>query len=142
MKKLLIAVDGSEHALRAVRRAIELASEWRDKPELALISVHDDTALHHASHFVGQRAVLEHLNAQSESDLTAALALCREAGWEPERIIRVGHVAHEIAQTAQSRAFDLLVLGIKGRTALADLLMGSVAQRVCAVTTIPILLVP
>jgi len=140
--KLLIAIDGSEQALRATRRAMALTQECRTPPALTLISVHDDSALHHASHFVGQKVVIEHLHAQSEIDLAPALALCREAGIEPEQIVRIGHVAQEIATTAASGAFDMIVLGTKGRSRMADLLIGSVAQRVCAISSIPVLLVP
>lgn len=140
--KLLIAIDGSEPALRATRRAITLTQECRTPPALTLISVHDDSALHHVSHFVGQKVVIEHLHTQSEIDLAPALALCREAGIEPEQIVRIGHVAQEIATTAASGTFDLIVLGTKGRSRMADLLIGSVAQRVCAISSIPVLLVP
>lgn len=140
--KFLIAIDGSEHSLRATRRAITLAQACGTPPEMTLISVHDDSALHHASHFVGQKVVVEHLHAQSDLDLAPAVALCREAGIEPARIVRIGHIAQELATTAAAGSFDLLVLGTKGRSRIADLLIGSVAQRVCAISAIPVLLVP
>ena len=52
-----------------------------------------------------------------------------------------GHVGKEIVNCAKTGKFDLLVLGAKGRSAVADLLPGSVAQRVVATAQTPVLLV-
>ena len=140
--KLLIAIDGSESALKATRHAMALALSCRTPPTITLISVHDDSALHQASHFVGQKVVVEHLHEQSELDLAPAIALCKQGGIEPEKMIRIGHVSQELAVAADSGGFDLMVLGTKGRSRIADLLLGSVAQRVCAISSTPVLLVP
>jgi len=86
--------------------------------------------------------VVEHLHAQSELDLAPAITLCKEGGIVPEKLIRIGHVAQELAVAADSGGFDLMVLGTKGRSRIADLLLGSVAQRVCAISSTPVLLVP
>jgi len=56
-------------------------------------------------------------------------------------IIRTGHVATEIVDAAERGKFDLLLLGSKGRSALKDLLMGSVAKRVAELSKVPVLLV-
>ena len=58
-----------------------------------------------------------------------------------DMVVRTGHVATEIVALAKSGKYDLLVLGAKGRNAVADLLLGSVAQRVLATAPIPLLLV-
>ena len=56
--------------------------------------------------------------------------------------VRTGHVAQEIVQCAKAGKFDLIVLGSKGRSAIADLVLGSVAQRVLATSDTPVLLTP
>ena len=55
--------------------------------------------------------------------------------------MKIGSVAELITETAANGKFDLIVMGSKGRTALKDLLMGSVAQRVSALSSVPVLLV-
>jgi nucleotide-binding universal stress UspA family protein len=50
-------------------------------------------------------------------------------------------VAQEIVDQADQGKFDLIVMGHKGRSALRDLLIGSVAQRVLAMAKTPVLLV-
>ena len=56
-------------------------------------------------------------------------------------VVRTGHVAGRIVALAKSGKYALLILGAKGRSAVADLLLGSVAQRVLATVPIPVLLV-
>ena len=56
-------------------------------------------------------------------------------------VVRTGHIATEIVALAKSGKYELLVLGAKGRSAVADLLLGSVAQRVLATAPTPVPLV-
>ena len=139
--KLLVATDGSKNALRAVKYAAQLLGKLGGAGSITLISVHDDVALRHARRFVGKQAVEDYLRELSEQDLVEARKALDEAGIVHDMIIRTGHVATEIAEAAARGKFDLLVLGSKGRTALKDLLIGSVAKRVAELSTIPVLLV-
>ncbi len=139
--KLLVATDGSDNALRAVDYAIGLIGRLSEGGTVTLISVHDDTALRHAQRFVGKQAVDDYLRELSEQDLAAARKRLDEAGVAHDMVIRTGHVASEIAAAAEQGGFDLLVLGSKGRSALKDLLIGSVAKRVSEISKVPVLLV-
>jgi nucleotide-binding universal stress UspA family protein len=73
--------------------------------------------------------------------LQPARKLLDAAGIKHDMEVRTGHVAKEIVDCARSGKFDLIVLGAKGRGAIADLLLGSVAQRVLATAQVPVLLV-
>jgi nucleotide-binding universal stress UspA family protein len=63
-----------------------------------------------------------------------------KAGIQHNAIIQTGHVADTIAALA-NKGFDMVVMGSKGSSGLADLLLGSVAQRVMATCDKPVLLV-
>lgn len=139
--KMLVACDGSKTSLRAVRHAVKLAGALSDAARISLISVHDDIALRHASRFVGKDAIDNYLREESETDLAAARKALDKAGIAHDMIIRRGHVAAEIADAAARGRFDLIVMGSKGRSSLADLLVGSVATRVIELSAVPILLV-
>jgi len=139
--KILVATDGSKNALRAVRYAARLDQALKERGSVTLISVHDDTALRYAERFVGKKAVGDYLRELSDKDLAAARAILDKAGTRHDMIIRTGHVAQEIASAAKEGRFDLIVLGSKGRSALKDLVIGSVAMRVTSVATVPVLLV-
>ena len=139
--KFLVACDGSKNSLRAVRYAIRLIGALVGGGRVSLISVHDDVALRHASRFVGQGTIDDYLREQSDNDLAAARRALDKAGIAHDMIIRRGHVAAEIADAAARGRFDMIVLGSKGRSSLADLLIGSVASRVPELSSVPTLLV-
>ena len=138
--KILVAVDGSKASLHAVKYAAKLSANLRSDDVVTLVTVHDDQGLRHAQQFVGADAVQDYLRELSDRDLKAALAVLVKAGIQHNAIIQTGHVADTIAALA-NKGFDLVVMGSKGRSGLADLLLGSVAQRVMAPCTKPVLLV-
>jgi nucleotide-binding universal stress UspA family protein len=139
--KILVPVDGSKSAANAAKYAAKLASALRTKDRVTLVSVHDDHALRHARKFVGKQQVEDYLREVSDADLKAAHAHLNKAGVTHDAIIRQGHVAEEIVRLANSGKFDLVIMGSKGRSQLADLLLGSVVQRVMATAKIPVLVV-
>lgn len=141
--KILVAIDGSKSALHAVKYATELVGQFgpESKNSITLISVHDDTGLRHAKAFVGKEQVADYLRELSEKEIKPARNLLDAAGVKHDMVIRTGHVAPEIVDFAKAGKFDLIVLGSKGRSAVADLLLGSVAQRVLATAKQPVVLV-
>ncbi|MBC7683252.1 MAG: universal stress protein [Ferruginibacter sp.] len=140
--KILVAVDGSKFALHAVKYAAKLVAQLLPgSHSITLLSVHDDTGLGHAKAFVGSETVADYLREISEKELKPARKVLNAAGIQHDMVERTGHVAKEILDCAQKGKFDLVVLGSKGRGAIADLLIGSVAQRVLAAAQQPVLLV-
>ena len=76
----------------------------------------------------------------SDQQLKSSLAVLVKAGIKHNTIIQIGHVAETISKAAD-KGFDLVVLGAKGRSGVADLLIGSVAQRVLATCKKPVVLI-
>ena len=132
--KILVPTDGSASALRAAKYAASL----RPKISVTLMSVHDDTGLKHLKKFIPKDTVSEYLREQSEKDLKAARLALDKTGVPHDMIIKTGHVAEEIAKLAKSGKYDLIVMGAKGRSIFTDMLWGSVAQRVLAMTKVPV----
>ena len=139
--KILVATDGSKNALRAVKFAVKLDQLLKERGTITLISVHEDAALRHAQRFVGRKAVEDYLRDLSEADLAPARRVLDKAKVRHDMVIRTGHVAGEIAATADAGKFDMIVLGCKGRSALKDLLIGSVAHRVSELAKTPVTLI-
>jgi len=140
--KILVATDGSKPALHAVKYAATLVGQLSSASHsITLISVHDDVALRLAKTFVGSDVVADYLRELSEKDLKPARKLLDSAGVKHDMEVRTGHISQEIVDCANSGRFDLIVLGAKGRGAIGDILLGSVAQRVLATAKGPVLLV-
>lgn len=139
--KILVAVDGSKPAMNAVKYAIRLATSLRSKTRITLINVHDDTALRHAKQLVGKEQVEDYLRERSEKEMKSAIKALKNSHLPYDMVIRIGHIAEQINKIATADKYDLIVLGAKGRSAFADILMGSVAQRVLATAKQVVMLV-
>jgi nucleotide-binding universal stress UspA family protein len=139
--KILVAIDGSKNSLRALKYATRLAGRLSEPTDLLLVNAHDDIALRGASQFAGKDAVSGYLKDLGEAELKDAVEFARKSGVSFGTKMVRGQVAQAIARTAADNGCDLIVLGSKGRTALKDLLIGSVAQRVAALADVPVTLV-
>jgi nucleotide-binding universal stress UspA family protein len=141
MLKILIAVDGSAHAQRAIEAAVRLQAQTRGL-EAILLNVREWPL------FYGDLPPARY--AEIESDqighqkevLEAALAAARQSGLERVSILaESGEPAAGIARVAQEQGVDQIVIGTHGRGAVGSLLIGSVAQRVVHLAKVPVMLV-
>jgi nucleotide-binding universal stress UspA family protein len=140
--KILVASDGSKNALRAVKYGADLLKNTVDKTKsITLISVHDDAGLRHAKAFVGHEAVADYLRELSEKELKSAMKVLDDQGIKHDMVMLVGNASQEIVAQGQKGKYDMIVLGSKGRSAIADMLLGSVAQRVLTQAKQPVVLV-
>ena len=139
--KILIAIDGSKSALRAVKYATTLSAALAQSPHITLVTVHDDTGLRHLATHLPKDGLEDYFRELSERDLKPARKLLDQANLPHDMVIKVGHVVDQILATATAGKFDMVVLGSKGRSGLSDLVLGSVAQRVCALAKQPVALV-
>ncbi|MFM1989514.1 MAG: hypothetical protein RJA99_2471 [Pseudomonadota bacterium] len=139
--KILVAIDGSKNSLRALKYAVKLAGRLSEPGELLLVNAHDDIALRGASQFVGKDAVRSYLDDLSASEMKGAIEAATKAKVSFSAKTLRGQVAQTIVKAADEEGCDLIVLGSKGRTALKDLLIGSVAQRVASLSDVPVTLV-
>ena len=139
--KFLVAVDGSKSALSAARYAAKLASAVRGKNHVTLLSVHDDSALKLFKSYVPKGAIGDYLRELSEKDLAPSRKALDKAEIAHDMVIRYGDIAEQILEEIKSSGCDMVILGSKGRGVLKNLMVGSVAQKVLASTSVPTLLV-
>lgn len=139
--KILVAIDGSAPSLAALKFAIDMLGRQSEAGEIGLVAVRDDTGLRNASRVVGRKAIEEYLKEQSETDLAEARKLLAATDIAHETIHRTGRPEVEICAVARESGFDMIAMGSKGRAGISDLLIGSVAQRVAAMATQPVVLV-
>lgn len=76
---------------------------------------------------------------QSEAHLAELTAGLAEEGAQATGFIRVGNPVDEIARFVDENGVDLIVMGTHGRSGLAHLLVGSVAERVVRTSKVPVL---
>ena len=139
MKSILVAVDGSETSDRAVQHAIDLIASG-SAAELHLINV--QPALSGAvAAFVSRDQIDQHHREEGEKALASEVALAKKANVPAKVHIGVGRQGEVVADFARKLDAGLVVLGTRGHTGLAGVLLGSVAQDVIAHSKVPVTLV-
>lgn len=139
MKSILVAVDGSETSDRAAQHAIDLIASG-SAAELHLINV--QPALSGAvAAFVSRDQIDQHHREEGEKALASAVALAKKANVPAKVHIGVGRQGEVVADFARKLDAGLVVLGTRGHTGLAGVLLGSVAQDVIAHSKVPVTLV-
>ncbi|HLJ62081.1 MAG TPA: universal stress protein [bacterium] len=142
--KLVVATDGSPHAILAAAYAVRLAREIR-KAEITIVNVgHIPTValggpgtgamvnfgeLEQALEQAGQ-AILEQTKRQFESGNAPVAA-----------VYRTGDPAAEIIKVAQETKADLIIIGSRGLGQIGGLILGSVSERVLHAAPVPVLVV-
>lgn len=139
--KLLVPVDGSENAMRALRHAVALAKAIPSS-SIHVVTAHEEPIVFgEVAVYVSREKVAELQRKQSEGPLSMAVQVLEAAGVAHSREILEGSIAHAIARRADELGCDGIVMGTRGMTALGGLLMGSVATRVIHLANVPVTLV-
>ena len=140
MSKLLVAVDGSPNATRAVEYAIRLAKKTGDA--LHLVTVHPEPVIYGEIQVYVPKEKMEELQKKhSEDFLRPAVELARAAGIAHTSEVLVGDTAVVIARRAKALACDSIVMGTRGMGAIGNLMLGSVATKVVHLSELPVTLV-
>ncbi|RDD61805.1 universal stress protein [Ferruginivarius sediminum] len=146
-KKILVAVDGSQHALRAVEIASDLAEKYG--AELTLLAVYKSIRMQESTHsLVRTRKSVEpqitdgelKQAAQEVADEAAAIARDHDIP-KVDVVVKHGQPARTIAKVAEDQGADAIVLGSRGLGDVSGLLLGSVSHKVaslakCSVITV------
>ncbi len=136
-RNILLAVDGSEHALRAARVAGELARTLQ--ANLRVVTVFDPVPAYLGEPMF-QQATAERIS-RAEEVLEAALEVIGDIPGELKTEVLEGPPAEAILEVERTRHNDLIVMGTRGRGRLTGLLLGSQSQKVVAHAGCPVLLV-
>jgi nucleotide-binding universal stress UspA family protein len=137
--KILVPLDGSEFAERALAAAIDLARPADAKIHLFTVL---DGHLEAAFRDIG---VVEHLPPEgaARAHLSGQAAEVAEHGISTTTAILTSkHAAEEIVREAETVGADLIVMTTHGRSGLRRWLLGSVAEKILRVSPIPVLLCP
>ena len=144
--KILVAVDGSDTSLHALKHAIELARKL--SASLRMIHVLDmswlpigpEVAIDTGALSAARRGV-------GEKIIAAARDTAQQVGFEAEAGLietetPIQQVAEVIAREASRWDADLVVMGTHGRRGFQHLMLGSVAERMARLSSVPVLLIP
>lgn len=132
IKRILVPVDFSRDSLDALSAARDLAKQFG--AELLILYVIEPI------HFITVSEVYEEQRRLSDVELTHIGDELRAAGQRFRILIKAGVPAHVIVDTARRSGTGMIVMGTHGRTGLAHMLIGSVAEKVVRTAGCPVLI--
>ena len=141
MTTLLIPVDGSDYSLKAVDYAAYRARESKTPIEVHLLNVQMALASVNVKLFVSTESLESYYRDEGHRSLEAPLARAKSAGLNVTSHIGVGDPAKIIIDYVADKKADEIVMGSHGRGALAGAFVGSVAQKVVHLSSVPVVLV-
>lgn len=140
MLKILVAVDGSELSLDALRHALHLRGEGL-AAGLVLANVQEPASLYEML-TVRDPQRLQGLTASAgEHLLQAARQLCDAAGVDYELEVASGDPAHTLVDIAERYGCSAILAGARGKGGLGGGDLGSVAQELMHVSPLPVTIV-
>ncbi len=136
---ILIATDGSDLAMSAVRSGVALAKRIGAKVTAVTVS--------EPFHWFGpavtadaQAIVRDGTKRAAESALDAVFDAAKSDGIDCEKVFVEDDVAYRgIVEAAKSKGCDLIVMASHGRTGISAVILGSVTVKVLTHAKIPVL---
>lgn len=141
-RSIVCGVDGSEHALAAVRVAGQLAQAL----ECRLIVVHALQGLRATASYLGARDSSPPLSGQPDARAKQAAGIVRDAidslGADATGAVETGSPWDVLEAVADRESSPLIVVAARGRGAVRAALFGSVAGRLATTARRPVVMVP
>lgn len=144
-KHILLAIDGSDASQPALQEAIRLTDD--QKAKLKVIFVVDESFVYHGGPGYDYLSYLAACREEGLSILNrAAEYITQQSSIQFETgLVELepfqGRIADAILEEASDWQADMLILGTHGRRGFSHILMGSVAESIIRIATIPVLLV-
>ncbi len=138
-EKILLATDGSEHADRAAKAALELAKKL---PDAHVTIVHISPSAPTRDRLL--EAKFDVLSVLVEKAHHAVIQT--ELKFRREKLayrleVAIGDPADEIVALSEKGNYDLIILGSRGLSSFQELVLGSVSHKVAHHAKCPVMIV-
>jgi nucleotide-binding universal stress UspA family protein len=138
MKKILVGVDGSLESIAALAIATDIAQAHGGTITVAT-AVEPAEASWTARGLAADTLETDTVRRKAALAVLSAAAAGIPSSLHPEQTVLRGRAASALAEQAEAGQFDLVVVGHRGRNGVARALLGSVADRLVQISTVPVL---
>lgn len=139
-RNILVSVDGSDHSDRALDEAIDIARA--DNGRITLLTAVNQPPAWAASSIAANAAAVSALDLEREAVQVMKQAVARVPADVPvTTVVSRRPIRAALMSAVKSGDHDLLVMGSRGRRALAASLLGSVSHYALNHSPIPVLVV-
>ena len=138
--KILLAADGSAYT-KHMLTYMAAHDQWFD-PSHQYTVFHGIAALPYRAATLAEPSVVRNYYLdEAELVFRPIRRFMKRQGIEATFVHKIGNPAEKIAKLAEKGKYDLLVMGSHGHGALRNLVLGSVATKVLALCSTPVLLI-
>jgi len=151
--KILVPLDGSEHSMKALDYAVQIAKKFSGK--VTLLNVYSTSV---QPIFLPEPTTLGSPGVPllTAADVSMVVEAAKRAGKRIlddgeekvkagkvpfEKILVEGHPVEEIVREVREHGFDLIVIGARGLSHIREILLGSVTDGVIHHVGCPILVI-
>jgi nucleotide-binding universal stress UspA family protein len=136
-EKILVPLDGSEHSIKALKIAVQIAQKFNGK--ITLIHVYSIGGL--AVSPTPVREFIEAIRKVGAGILADGEKRVKAEGVQVETLLIEGHAVEQIVKKCREGKFDLVVMGARGVSKIKEMLLGSVSDGVTRHAYCPVLVV-
>jgi nucleotide-binding universal stress UspA family protein len=134
--RILVAIDGSESAKKAFAKSIYLAQKCNSKLDVVHV-VSCDLGGDSATTF----ELIDEFKTKGKKMLGEYKIQAAKSNVPAEITVTQGDPAQVIIELAKTKKYDLIIMGTRGKSALQELLIGSVSQKVMHHASCPVMVV-
>jgi nucleotide-binding universal stress UspA family protein len=140
--RIMVAIDGSEHSLKAAEYALEIAKSFNSQLFAVTVTfvpesyrLRQEDVLRESREMADSRTWLENFSDNSNEAKADNIEL------KTELINSHRPVDYVILEYAEEKNIDLIVVGTRGRSGFKRLLLGSIASSVVSYAHCPVMVV-
>ncbi|MBM7094378.1 universal stress protein [Bacillus sp. H-16] len=137
-KKILLAADGSEHAVRATENAVYIAQK-KNGTRIDLVHVVDETPVR--SDVLSQAYPIRTIPEERVEKLAPIIDKLNESGVQFQTKAFFGDPGPSIVKAANEGDYDLVIIGSRGLNQFQQMVLGSVSHKVAKRVKCPVMIV-
>ncbi|WP_058306809.1 universal stress protein [Gracilibacillus massiliensis] len=130
-QKILLATDGSDHALRATDHAIKFVKSVREYNLDVVIVIKENVKESNSFNMV----------SVVEEKLKLTKRKLKRAGVHFRTVILIGEPKHELVKYARQEEMDLCIVGSRGLNRFQEMVLGSVSHKVAKNISCPVIII-
>jgi nucleotide-binding universal stress UspA family protein len=137
--KILVPIDGSTEAIAATRYARTIAEKFSST--VTLIHIIQHTTYIESDSPAMSSSIITSLDERGKQVLAQALEIFRDFEGRVITCIEYGHPGMRITEISKEKEYSLIIMGRRGMSDVAKLLMGSVSNFVLHYALCPVLII-
>ena len=136
IKSILVPVDGSEHSVKALTLAVDIAEKYDATLSVLFVASHkiNEDLRHYTAH---------EFNSKDDSDVSEQIGKSTinrminklKTNVVIKPVVLLGDPAAQIVEYSMDNKFDMVVMGNRGLSDIKGMMMGSVSRRVRRLVT-------